>query len=177
MNTVRRIHPEDAKPGDKIGFGDWDAENKGLTITETLTVRGIGVCVPEQGYVTLYWEEPRPEVKYKRDEMVWLVTPSPMRVENETTGHNRALRFYNLPDTEPNDGRYHKPEITVSVKYTEDSGVSPALVLDRIIIPAIIAAINGKNSCSPTTSPSHMGEAGAVSRTNKPTTTPKPHDK
>lgn len=68
-----------------------------------------------------------------------------MKAENQTTGHNRTIRFTDIPsDNDPghkNDVR----ELLVHIKCVEnheEGVVFQAIALDHVVIPAIIQAIN-----------------------------------
>ncbi len=62
-----------------------------------------------------------------------------MKVENETTGHNRFLRFTEIPD--------ETTEMIVEVKYRDPrrSDFANAIPLDNHVIPTIIEAVNRSN--------------------------------
>lgn len=64
-----------------------------------------------------------------------------MKVENDTTGHNRTLRFTNLP-------KLILGEFLVTISYVskhnEPGILAKAMALDKIIIPSIIEAINDR---------------------------------
>jgi hypothetical protein len=61
-----------------------------------------------------------------------------MIAENTTTGHNRTIRIMDISDED-------FPELLVTVNYVDDdrSRCGKAVVLDNIVIPAIIKALNG----------------------------------
>lgn len=67
-----------------------------------------------------------------------------MKVENDTTGHNRTLRFTNLPKLMSNE----LSEVVVTIccvsKHNEPGVLAKAMALDKIIIPSIIEAINDR---------------------------------
>lgn len=50
------------------------------------------------------------------------------------TGHNRTIRFSEIPDEQIKT-------LDVRVNYVADSGLSPALVLDGIILPQIMRGL------------------------------------
>lgn len=63
-----------------------------------------------------------------------------MKAENTTTGHNRTIRFTDIPGDELH-------EMLITVNYVpipvEDGVVHKAVTLDKTVIPAIIEAVNG----------------------------------
>lgn len=67
-----------------------------------------------------------------------------MKVDNTSTDHNRTLRFRDITYQHGlNDGNNYLREMLVTVNYVPNDKPQ-AVVLDNIIIPAIINAINGE---------------------------------
>lgn len=65
-----------------------------------------------------------------------------MKVENETTGHNRTLRLTGIEGDRRKCGVL--PELTITISYVNDDGhgIYKAITLDNVVIPAIIKALN-----------------------------------
>ena len=66
-----------------------------------------------------------------------------MKAENKTTNHNRTIKITGLPQEHHDD--LTELEITTNYKTIPNDGnvVSKAIALDKIVIPAIIEALNG----------------------------------
>jgi hypothetical protein len=72
-----------------------------------------------------------------------------MKADNsfETTGHNRIIRITGIKRKRGEQYWPDLPTLTIQIGYTDDdsegSQVEKAVVLDNVIIPAIVKALNG----------------------------------
>jgi hypothetical protein len=63
-----------------------------------------------------------------------------MKAENQTTGHNRTVRFTGVVSDDPKVPV--AAEQLVELRYVEPGNVDAALALDHGVIPAIVQAVN-----------------------------------
>lgn len=60
-----------------------------------------------------------------------------MKAENKTTGHNRIIRFTDIPS----EGNLPR-EMEVEIRYVGESNGAKGIALDNIIIPAILKGLS-----------------------------------
>jgi hypothetical protein len=109
-------------------------------MSETLVLPSGAVVVPGYGGVTeklvlrKYQVESVDRLRdgYRAGHRSQLLEPT-MQVDNTVTGHNRTLRFTNIPGF---DG------VVVETTFTSPGGGDPARALDNVVIPFLVNQIN-----------------------------------